>query len=514
MHRPCFPIGGFTLQAWIFPTTPLKGIQGVLTKWSGSESAGYGLVVEEDGSLGLWLGEGGGRIERLSTGKPLRAQTRYFACCGYDAQTKRVFLHQEPLQERPTEDTRAAVERVAELAKLGESDAPLLMAGCGEQQESGRTVVAGHFDGKIDGPRLFDRALSPQEIESLKMGALPPNLRDAVAAAWDFGRDFASVKVTDVSPNGLHGQVVNMPVRAVTGHNWSGNAYSFQHSPSEYAAIHFHDDDLEDAGWEADFQLQVPPEMKSGIYASHLVAGNGEDYAPFFVRPALGKPTASILFLAATASYLAYADAKFFANPDRFFSNPSAWLRHQGQEPTIPASQIQDQFVVEHDLLSLYNHHSDGSGDSHASRLRHLVNMRPKYSLPRLKNQGSGVPYAHQLNADLHFTDWMETKGHRYDVATDDDLHFDGATLLAPYHVEVTGTDPEYWSAQMLDALEAYLAHGGRVMYLGGNGFFWVTSFHPERPHVIGVRRWHGTRAWEAEPGEYYQASTGELGGP
>ena len=32
-------------------------------------------------------------------------------------------------------------------------------------------------------------------------------------------------------------------------------------------------------------------------------------------------------------------------------------------------------------------------------------------------------------------------------------------------------------------------------MYLGGNGFYWVTSFDPERPHVIEVRRGQAARA-------------------
>ena len=48
----------------------------------------------------------------------------------------------------------------------------------------------------------------------------------------------------------------------------------------------------------------------------------------------------------------------------------------------------------------------------------------------------------------------------------------------------------------------------------GGNGFYWVTSVDPERPHVIEVRRGlAGTRAWNSAPGECYHSTTGELGG-
>jgi N,N-dimethylformamidase len=51
-------------------------------------------------------------------------------------------------------------------------------------------------------------------------------------------------------------------------------------------------------------------------------------------------------------------------------------------------------------------------------------------------------------------------------------------------------------------------------MYLGGNGFYWVTSFHPAKPHLIEVRKGEsGSRAWQARPGEYFHSTTGERGG-
>jgi N,N-dimethylformamidase len=181
-----------------------------------------------------------------------------------------------------------------------------------------------------------------------------------------------------------------------------------------------------------------------------------------------------------------------------------------GLDPTAYPRQAQDKYIVANRLHSHYDYHSDGSGVSLSSRLRPILNMRPKYVMPAL-DMGRGAP--HQLNADLHLVDWMEAKGHKYDVITDEDLHFEGADLLSPYKVIVTGSHPEYWSEQMLDALEAYLANGGRIMYLGGNGFYWVTSFHPEAPHMAEVRRWRGSQAWQAAPGEYYQSTTGELGG-
>jgi N,N-dimethylformamidase len=51
-------------------------------------------------------------------------------------------------------------------------------------------------------------------------------------------------------------------------------------------------------------------------------------------------------------------------------------------------------------------------------------------------------------------------------------------------------------------------------MYMGGNGFYWRIAYHPSLPAVIEVRRSEdGTRAWDAEVGEYYHSFTGEYGG-
>ena len=136
-------------------------------------------------------------------------------------------------------------------------------------------------------------------------------------------------------------------------------------------------------------------------------------------------------------------------------------------------------------VLSLYSFHSDGSGVCHVSSRRPILNLRPK-----VVENWQGIDLVHMFNADLHLVDWLEAKGFQYDVITDGDLHAEGEELLAPYNVVITGSHPEYWSEQMLDALQDYLSQGGRLMYLGGNGFYWVTSVDP----VGGTRSRSGAR--------------------
>ena len=57
----------------------------------------------------------------------------------------------------------------------------------------------------------------------------------------------------DVSINRLHGNVVNFRARAMTGWNWTGEMMNYNEDPSQWGAIHFHDDGY-DAGWTLTFQ--------------------------------------------------------------------------------------------------------------------------------------------------------------------------------------------------------------------------------------------------------------------
>jgi N,N-dimethylformamidase len=136
--------------------------------------------------------------------------------------------------------------------------------------------------------------------------------------------------------------------------------------------------------------------------------------------------------------------------------------------------------------------------------------MRPKH-ISALGGHGSSL---WQFNADTHITDWLEAMRYEFDVITDEDLHYYGYELLKPYTVILSSTHPEYHSKQMWDAMMAYEHSGGRLMYMGANGWYWRVAFHSELPGVMEVRRNEGgIRTWAAEPGEYYHSFTGEYGG-
>jgi N,N-dimethylformamidase len=116
--------------------------------------------------------------------------------------------------------------------------------------------------------------------------------------------------------------------------------------------------------------------------------------------------------------------------------------------------------------------------------------------------------------ADFYLTGWLEGLGVGYDVATDEDLDRLGQDLLSRYRVVVTGSHPEYVTSREYDALAGYARAGGRIMYLGANGFFWVTSFTDDTRAAVECRRgFAAQRNWTSHPAETFHSSTGEQGG-
>jgi N,N-dimethylformamidase len=505
-HAPTLNLSkSLTIQAWIWPTTPTKGRQGLVAKWEEGGSGGYGLFLNDRGELAFSIRDSAGKVQTIESGQALRARTWYFVAASFDAERRTLRLWQEPLALWPGDKVRARREAQTTIAGAGANSAPVLLGAHRRAGDTQAARIGGLYNGKIDSPKVFADALGSAELEALRAGASGTQHR--LIAGWDFSLEIASDKAVDVSGNGLHGRVVNAPARAMTGHNWSGKETDFKRAPSEYGAIHFHDDDLDDAGWLCDFEFRVPADLRSGVYAARLRAGAHFDYVPFFVRPARGAQ-AKALFLVPTFSYMAYGDEHLPSRPGR-----AEKLLKMSLDELLGLGTAYEQAVFrymhDNNLTSLYEFHTDGSGVAYTTRLRPLVNMRPLYRKPVAHFKST-----HQFNEDLYLVDWLEAMGHEFDVATDEDLHFEGTDLLNQYKVILTGSHPEYWSEPMYTALEAYLNAGGRLMYLGGNGFYWVTSVDPQRPHIIEVRRSEaGVRTWQAEAGEYHNSTTGELGG-
>lgn len=479
--------GSFTLQLWLWSTTPAKSQQTLV-----AYGARYALRLD-DACLQLRIGDASLVLDRA-----IAPRTWYAVTAAYDAERRVARLRVDPV--RAVEHELAAAT-AASLDPGALAASPTALVFGAELSDAGPGARAQRcYNGKLASPRLYDRVLTDAELAALRDGAAPKSLPGLVAA-WDPSQGIPTRELVDIGPHRLHGRTVQMPMRGATGPRWDGSETAWRHAPDGYDAIHFHDDDLDDAGWEVALRWRVPSATPSGVYALHVRAGTDEDYLPFTVRPPAGRPSAKIAFLQPTYSYVAYANEHMLT-----IGGMTEQVGVSGDLASYPSSP-QDRYIIASRLGSLYDVHQDGSGICYASWLRPLVNMRPKYEMAVL-----GTP--HQFSADLMLVDWLHAQGHRFDVITDGDLDADGSELLREYNVVLSGSHCEYWSKGMLDAMEAYLVGGGRFLYLAGNGMYWVTELDPSEGHTIEVRRrGPATRTWEPEPGEAHLSTTGELGG-
>jgi len=170
-------------------------------------------------------------------------------------------------------------------------------------------------------------------------------------------------------------------------------------------------------GWKTSFTLDVPLDWQSGLYAAQCTDTAGEkSHIVFVVKPRQGQAK-RITVLANTNTWNAYND---WGGRSKYSSPPATRLNFARPNPsTTPVSD------------------SDN----------------------------------HLTGAELWVLNWLEDAGYSVDVYSDRDFH-SGIGSLNDYKVLVLSTHPEYWTVQMLDNLAAYLAAGGSVLYLGGNGVF------------------------------------------
>jgi hypothetical protein len=178
--------------------------------------------------------------------------------------------------------------------------------------------------------------------------------------------------------------------------------------------------------WETSWTLDIPNEWRSGLYAAKCEDDAGSVfYAPFVVNPPADN-RASLAVIVNTTTWNAY----------------NGWGGY-----------------------SRYGVPGDGEWTFSYLRPNHYI-LNPSLTSPEYHYSSK-----HQARGELWVLNWLEEAGYTVDVFTDLDLH-DSIAGLGNYKAIILSTHPEYWSVEMLDALNAYLDQGGSLLYLGGNGIY------------------------------------------
>jgi len=464
-----------SLSALVWPSLPAKGTQGVIQLKDSATGAGFALVIGPDGAQAV-IGD-----QSLTTGKTFRKWTWYRVWATLDTVNGTLNVGQSLIGPASMIDDEGEASATLASTPGTAFDRALVGALDAERRD-------GHFNGKIERPSIHEGASTTTSDPQ----------RPALAS-WDFSRDMHSLNVPGDGVGGT-GTLVGAPARAMKGASWDGSAMSWHHAPEQYAAIHFHDDDIADCGWETDFSFTIPDDLKNGVYAIKLTSGDHWDMMPIFVCPPKGVQTAPVCLVMSTFTYVIYANQARSDFGDHWKRRARDW----GAFPHNPAEH--PEFG-----LSTYNDHEDGSGICHTTWHRPIMNLRPGYHVFGDDFTVSGLRH---FPADTHLLAWLEAKGIPFDIVTDWELHHEGAALLAPYKTVLTTSHPEYHTTETLNAFQDYRDTGGKITYLGGNGFYWRVALHSEKDGLIEVRRAEGgLRAWAAEPGEYYHAFNDEYGG-
>lgn len=477
-----FGAGPIAFAATIWPTRLAAGEQAVLSGVANGTVVTLGI-----GPHGAFCRVGGTVV--AVTGVPLTERAWHDIALLFEPGTGRVQLGQAPRRERLDRDERATITVTGPTGLLQGRGAVALAA----ERTGGPSRL--HYNGKLERPRVLRGGTLAIILAEQANGSPGPAI-----AEWDFAVGMSTDTATDIA-GGRHGRCVNLPTRAMTGSRWTGALHHWTEAPEQWAAIHFHDDDIGDAGWPPSITITVPDDWVSGVYALHLEKDGARDNVVFYVRAKVPGSQARVAFLAPTFSYTVYSQ---FQKPDQQAKNADR-VRAWNSLPHAPDGH--PEYGV-----SPYNHHSDGSGVVMSTMRRPLIDKRVnQFHLMDPDPDGSGTYW---IAADSYLTDMLSRRKIPFEVITDHDVHAEGAALLGAYSVVITGQHPEYHTTQTLDALASYLEGGGRFIYLGGNGFYWKVVPHADGPWAFELRRAEGgIRLWETLPGESYHAFDGSYGG-
>jgi N,N-dimethylformamidase len=493
LAAPPAPLSDWSVGAWVWcPAPGVTPRQTIVSTVDAVTSAGTSLALV-DGRPALVDGVGGPVL--LTVDEPLRPAAWFLVVATVTGGVGTLQVLPADPMYGDAATASGPVDRVLDLS-VG-----LTVAGAGSRGvvvdgSIARGLSQETFNGKIEAP--FVSTATPSGTVA---GELLAACQDGLVVRADLSPlpGQAAPDLVVLPAGAGSGLLVNGPTRAMIGHSWTGRVDAFVDAPEQYAAVHFHDTDIVDAGWTPLLTAALPADLPSAVYGLEIRTGAAVDTVPLFVTPAPGAAREKVAFLVPTFSYLAYANELLFDGDVDFAATKEGELQlNASDEARIGGGDYG---------RSLYDTHRDGSGVTLSTAGRPVLNLRHD-DANWLNGGGRG------LSGDMYLVEWLDRQGIGYDVITDLELHQQGADALSPYKVVLTGAHPEYDSDEMMDAFLAYRDGGGKLMYLGGNGFYWRTAVASEQPCVVEIRRGYaGIRAWESHPGETWLHSTSTRGG-
>ena len=187
----------FTLQAYVWPTTPGSRPAGSARHLVGGRAAGLRARPRRAGRARAPARRRprGREPEHrgAAAGAPLVPGRRQLRCRERPPRPLAGAGRRSDLSRPGAGARRGDHRRPPRAALRGPScSRPGTRARRRRRPPTGRLVAGGHYNGKLDRPRLANRALAPAEVWALAGdGALPAGLEQALVARWDFSHAIA-----------------------------------------------------------------------------------------------------------------------------------------------------------------------------------------------------------------------------------------------------------------------------------------------------------------------------------
>ena len=470
------PLRAITLECWLRPWK-FGFDQGLITQYDPSSASGFGLYLVGRGWLKFRLGDSDQTYGYWESLGPLLTKRRWHhVALSWDGKVVTFYLDGRFQGSWAWQGT------------LKPARVPLRLAAAGKEGKADD-----FFDGELCMPILYDRALSPAEIQGRfeAQGLHLPELK-GVLACWPF-REEAGDGVADASGHRRDGRIINRGTWMIGGPSFDSAAVSrhTEYDPRKDStrghALRFASDDLYDCRWNVTEQYPVPKGAKSGIYAGRFRfeedGASLQYHVTFIVRKAPDRSKAPILLLCSTNTWQAYSATPFAANaPDR-----QQWDTG-GLPNATPGSPS----------YSCYRNHHEGQ-----PAYEFGMNMPWPVAGPDVLFSKQEVGYSHLMRGERFTHSWLEQTGYDYDVVTDYDLHRN-PEMLKDYRVLIINGHSEYWSVEAYEGVDQFLRDGGNVIVLSGNTMFWRVTFD-DKAQVMECRK------YDAHIGGRPSATVGEL---
>jgi len=502
------PLAALTLELWIRRWRTM-GQQAIIGQFDKPDACGFGLFVNEDGSLSFYIGDGGAFVaDHLHTTPPdqLKMQINpeglkhfpdntpssvlsnqwHHVVAVFDGASKQIWV-----DGRQVSTWNSAVS-------LRPGTASLRIGAAGHEGAAG-----GFLDADLAMPAIYGKALSPAEIEArFKTGGLARPSDPKLLACWPLDEE-KGTRLADASPHGHHARIINQGTWMIGGPSFDPNVPRFGgYEPAKDArrghGLRLASDDLFDCRWKVSHEYRLPETARSGIYVARLrFQYEGEErlyHTVFIVKKAASRPKAPIAFLCATNSWKAYSATSF---------SPT-W---KGIKKSIGNNGLENS-PGNPPAFCFYRPHQAGQGT-----YQHGFRMPWPIVGPYTTVGPEDWDYSHLCRQDRFTQAWLENQGYDYDVLSDIDIHLDPHALDG-YRVLYVVGHSEYWSFDAMNHVRRFLEQGGNAIVLSGNTAFWRVSFN-EDASIIECRKGDapGTQVRADRRGELWHSHDGKRGG-